>query len=388
MFQRLLKPSLSQSFFLFGPRGTGKTTFLKGFFQDKPSRWIDLLDAEQEERYALDRGLLYRELISLRPKKLWIVIDEIQKIPSLLDTVHRLIEETSLQFALTGSSARKLKQGSANLLAGRAFMNQLFPLTHDEMGNQFSLDEALAWGNLPGVTRFEGDSDKKDFLKAYALTYLKEEIWAEHIVRELDPFRRFLPVAAQANGTILNYSKIARDVGVDYKTIQSYFGILEDTLLGFFIEPYHRSVRKQQHQAPKFYFFDTGVKRALENTLDIPLKEKSYFFGNAFEHWLITEMYRLNRYTKKDYRFSYLRTKDQAEIDLIIERPGKNPVLIEIKSTDRPDPLEAKKLECFLDNFKGAEAYILCRTEQMQQMGRVLSLPWAEGIERIFTSEL
>ena len=385
MFHRLLKPSLSQSFFLFGPRGTGKTTFLKRFFQGKPTRWIDLLDAEKEQRYALDRGLLYRELIPLKSRKQWIVIDEIQKNPVLLDTVHRLIEETSLKFALTGSSSRKLKRGSANLLAGRAFVNHFFPLTHGEMGDAFSFHEALAWGTLPGLTRLKSDSDKKDFLKAYALTYLKEEVWAEHIVRELDPFRRFLPVAAQANGTILNYSKIARDVGVDYKTVQSYFGILEDTLLGFFIEPYHRSVRKQQHQAPKFYFFDTGVCRALENTLDIPLKEQTYFFGNAFEHWLITEIYRVNCYTKKDYRFYYLRTKDDAEVDLIIERPGKKHLLIEIKSTDRPDPLEAKKLERFLDDFQGAEAYLLCRTGQTQQMGKILCLPWAEGITRIFS---
>ncbi len=384
MFQRFLNPSLSQSFFLFGPRGTGKTTFLKGFFRDKPHQWIDLLDAQREEIYALDRGRLYRELILLKNQKRWVVIDEIQKIPVLLDTVHRLIEETSLKFALTGSSARKLKHGSANLLAGRAFMNHLFPLTRSEMGKAFSLSDALAWGTLPGIMRFENDSDKKDFLKAYALTYLKEEIWAEHMIRELDPFRRFLPVAAQANGTILNYSKIARDVGVDYKTVQSYFSILEDTLLGFFLEPYHRSIRKQQHQAPKFYFFDTGVKRALENTLDIPLKPKTYFFGNAFEHWLITEIHRLNHYSKKDYRFYYLLTKDEAEIDLIVERPGKGLLIIEIKSTDRPDPLDAKKLERFLLDFPGATAYLICRTEQAQQMGQVLCLPWKEGIARIF----
>ncbi len=384
MFQRSLKPSLSQSFFLFGPRGTGKTTFLHGFFRDKKHRWIDLLDTEQEERYALDRGLLYRELIVLKSQAEWVVIDEIQKIPSLLDTVHRLIEETSLKFALTGSSARKLKRGSANLLAGRAFMNHLFALTHVELRDAFSLSGALAWGTLPGIMKFKNDSDKKDFLKAYALTYLKEEVWAEHIIRELDPFRRFLPVAAQANGTILNYSKIARDVGVDYKTVQSYFGILEDTLLGIFIEPYHRSIRKQQHQSPKFYFFDSGVKRALENTLDIPLRPKTYYFGNAFEHWLITEIVRLNQYLKKDYRLYYLRTKDQAEIDLIVERPGRGPLLVEIKSTDRPDPEDAKKLERFLGDFPGAQAYLICLAERSQQMGKVLCLPWAQGIDRIF----
>lgn len=385
MFQRLLKPSLSQSFFLFGPRGTGKTTFLKNFFQTKPHRWIDLLDIQQEENYALDRDRLYRELIALKTQKQWVVIDEIQKIPALLDTVHRLIEETPLKFALTGSSARKLKQGSANLLAGRAFMNHLFPLTYAEMGQDFSLIKALSWGTLPRVMQFDNDEDKKDFLKAYALTYLKEEIWAEHIIRELDPFRRFLPVAAQANGTILNYSKIARDVGVDYKTIQSYFSILEDTLLGFFIEPYHRSIRKQQRQAPKFYFFDTGVKRALENTLDIPVKPKTYFFGNTFEHWLITEIYRLNHYYKKNYQFYYLLTKDDAEIDLIIERPGRPLLIIEIKSTDRPDLAEAKKLEHFLNDFQGAQAYIICLAERPQQMGQVLCLPWKDAIDMIFS---
>lgn len=380
----MLKPSLSHSFFLFGPRGTGKTTFLKGFFRDIPHRWIDLLDAEQEDAYALDKGRLYRELIPLKSQKLWIVIDEIQKVPSLLDTLHRLIEETALHFALTGSSARKLKRGSANLLAGRAFMNHLFPLTHRELGDSFSLPNALAWGTLPGLCRFTHDADKKDFLKAYALTYLKEEIWAEHIIRELEPFRRFLPIAAQANGAILNYSHIARDVGVDYKTVQSYFSILEDTLLGFFIEPYHHSIRKQQHQAPKFYFFDTGVKRALENTLDVPLKQQTYYFGNAFEHWLLTEIHRLNRYTKKDYQLYYLRTKDQAEIDLIVERPGRGPLLIEVQSTDRPDPVDARKLARFLDDFPQAEAYLLCLAERAQQMGQVQCLPWQEGVERIF----
>ncbi len=384
MFKRLINPSLSQSFFIFGPRGTGKTTFLRIFFKNKPHQWIDLLDNELEERYALDRGLLYRELITYKSQEQWIVIDEIQKLPTLLNTIHKLIEETSLKFALTGSSARKLKRGSANLLAGRAFMNHMFPLTHSEMEKSFSLDQALEWGTLPGIMKFDNDSDKKDFLKAYALTYLKEEVWAEHIVRKLDPFRRFLPVAAQANGTILNYSKIARDVGTDYKTIQSYFNILEDTLLGFFVEPYHRSVRKQQHKAPKFYFFDTGVKRALDNTLDIPLKPKSYYFGKSFEHWLITEIYRLNHYLKKDYRFYYLLTKDRAEIDLIIERPGKNLLLIEIKSSKDPDPQDAMKLERFINDFKGAELLLLSLTEKKQQIGNVMCLPWKEGINRIF----
>ncbi len=384
MFQRLLKPSLSQSFFLFGPRGTGKTTFLKRFFKDQKCLWIDLLDAKQEERYALDVDLLYREIQSQKSHTSWVVIDEVQKNPKLLDTVHRLIEETKIRFALTGSSARKLKRGAANLLAGRAFMNHLFPLTHLEMGKDFNLKNALHWGTLPRVVQFDSDEDKKDYLKAYALTYLKEEIWAEHIIRQLEPFRRFLPIAAQSNGQILNYSNIARDVGVDYKTIQSYFQILEDTLVGFFLEPFHHSIRKQQHQAPKFYFFDTGVKRAIDNSLDVPLKPATYAFGDAFEHWVITEIFRLNRYTKKDYSLTYLRTKDDAEIDLIIERRGSKTLLVEIKSTNHVDPLEAKKLERFLNGFPKAKALLLSLDPHPQKIGQVEALPWEKGIAEIF----
>lgn len=384
MFQRLLKPSLSQSFFIFGPRGTGKTTFLKQFFKDQNCLWIDLLDAKQEERYALDPDLLYRETQSQKKHYSWVIIDEVQKNPKLLDTVHRLVEDTKTRFAMTGSSARKLKRGSANLLAGRAFMNHLFPLTHIEMGNNFNLTDALHWGTLPRVVQFDSDEDKKDYLKAYALTYLKEEIWAEHIIRQLEPFRRFLPIAAQSNGQILNYSNIARDVGVDYKTVQSYFQILEDTLIGFSLEPFHRSIRKQQYQAPKFYFFDTGVKRALENSLDIPLKPGTYAFGDLFEHWVLTEIFRLNRYYKKDYFLYYLRTKDDAEIDLIIDRPGLSSFLVEIKSTNRADPLKAKKLERFLADFPKARVLLLSLDSHPQKIGQVEALPWDKGIADIF----
>lgn len=387
MFSRLINPSLSQSFFIFGPRGSGKTTFLKTFFQDKSFLWIDLLDVEEEERYALDPGLLYRQLTTKGINTEWVIIDEIQKNPRLLDTVHRLIEGTGIKFALTGSSARKLKRGAANLLAGRAFVNYLLPLTSHEMGEVFDLTQALHWGTLPRVVQFASESDKKDYLKAYALTYLKEEIWAEHLIRGLEPFRRFLPVAAQSNGQILNYSSIARDVGVDYKTVQSYFQILEDTLVGFMLEPFHHSVRKQQRQAPKFYFFDTGVKRALENSLNIPLNPKTYAFGKAFEHWVITEIYRLNHYYKKDYRLYYLRTKEQAEIDLIVERPGEPTLLIEIKSTDRADPKDAGKLEHFLAAFQNAEGCLLSLDTHPQQMGKIKALPWDHTIRLLFSGK-
>jgi predicted AAA+ superfamily ATPase len=167
--------------------------------------------------------------------------------------VHSKIESSETRFAMTGSSARKLKREGTNLLAGRAFVYNLFPLTHRELGDSFNLNSALMYGTLPGLLKFDSGEEKMAFLRAYALTYLKEEIWGEHIVRKLDPFRKFVEIAAQCNGELINFANIARDVGVDIKTVQSYFEILEDTLLGFMLEPYHRSVRKRQRQAPKFY---------------------------------------------------------------------------------------------------------------------------------------
>jgi uncharacterized protein len=236
---------------------------------------------------------------------------------------------------MTGSSARKLKRGQANLLAGRAFSYDLYPLTVDELGSQFNLNEVLQYGSLPGVYQLKTIEEKNQFLRSYVRTYIKEEIQMEQIVRKVDPFRNFLPAVAQCNGKILNYSKLSRDLGVDDKTIRNYFSILEDTLLGFHLPGFHRSIRKQQTMAPKFYLFDTGVKRAMDLTLNVPLMPGTYAFGEAFEHWVILEEGRKNHYFKKDYKFSYLRTKDGLEIDLVVERPGQPDLLVEIKSTDQ-----------------------------------------------------
>ena len=195
------------------------------------------------------------------------------------------------------------------------------------------MENALAFGTLPKLLDYFSQDEKNDFLRAYIKNYLKEEIQIEQLVRELHPFRNFLEIAAQCNGTILNYAKIGRDVGVDDKTIVKYFAILEDTLVGFLLPSFHRSIRKQQQKSSKFYFFDTGITRALCGKLRTELLPKTYTFGNAFEHWVILECFRLCDYKKLDYKFSYLMTKDNAEIDLIIERPGETDLLIEIKST-------------------------------------------------------
>lgn len=383
MLPRSQNPLRSNSFFLFGARGTGKSTFLRQSFGTEAKLWIDLLDPQQEARYAIHPDELMNQVRAGFGRNDWVVIDEIQKVPKLLDVVHSAIESHGVRFALTGSSARKLKTASVNLLAGRAFVYHLFPLTHHELGDAFDMAQALHFGTMPGLLRFTSDEERKSFLRAYAMTYLKEEVWAEHLIRKLDPFRRFLAVAAQCNGEIVNYSNVARDVGTDHKTVCSYFDILEDTLLGFHLEPYHASVRKRQRSAPKFYLFDPGVTRALNGTLNVELVPGTYAFGKAFEHFILLEIFRLSDYQHNDYRFSYLRTKDGAEIDLIIERPGQPTALVEIKSTDHTDDRDTRDLERFLPDIPGAEAFCLSRDKVRKRIGQVLALPWQDGMAEL-----
>ncbi|MFA5138133.1 MAG: AAA family ATPase [Elusimicrobiota bacterium] len=382
MVKRLLSPSKTSSFFIFGPRGTGKTTFLRDWVEGKNTLWIDLLDPDVEDLYSRSPGTLGQEIRAAKNLD-WVVIDEIQKIPRLLDIAHASIESSRVKFALTGSSARQLKKGTANLLAGRAFVYELFPLTHAELGEDFELSAALRWGGLPKPALLPSDEDKGEFLRAYARTYLKEEVWAEHIVRRLDPFRRFLEAAAQCSGDIVNFTNIARDSGADVKTVQSYFEVLEDTLVGILLDPYHESIRKRQRANPKFYLFDTGVKRAFARTLTETIEPRGYAYGRAFEHFVILEAHRINSYLRKDYRFSYLRTKDDAEIDLVVERPGAPTALVEIKSADRADVKDAHALERLARGFGNAEAFLLSRDPRLRKIGEVSALPWDRGLAEI-----
>lgn len=384
MIFRLPKHPKKRSFFLFGPRGTGKSTWLKQVFSDIPHLYIDLLNPDEEERFAKNPATLLAQIEALPASTRWIVLDEIQKVPKLLDVVHLAIEKHKKLFALTGSSARKLKRGHANLLAGRAFVSHFHPLTHLELGQQFNLEDGLYWGGLPTLLECDDPADKVRYLRTYTQIYLKEEIVAEQVIRKLDPFRLFLEIAAQHNGEILNYSNIARDVGVDTLTVQSYFQILEDTLIGFLLHPFHKSVRKRQRTHPKFYFFDTGVKRALEGTLTVDLPEHSYGYGKVFEHFVILEAFRLNSYFEKDYRFSYLRTKDDAEIDMIVERPGAPLVLVEIKSSRQVDERDIRSLLAFkTDMPRGTEAFCLSRDPIPKVIEGVRLLPWEKGLEEI-----
>jgi uncharacterized protein len=349
----------------------------------KDAFYIDLLDAEQEEQYSLRPTLLNEQAAPMKEGN-WIIIDEIQKVPKLLDQVHSILSKIDIRFALTGSSSRKLKRGGANLLAGRAFTFALYPFTACELGDRFNLLEVLEWGTLPKVMEYKTNEDKKRFLRAYTQTYLKEEILVEQLIRNLTPFRLFLPLAAQMNSQIINYSNIARDTGADPKTVQNYYQILVDTHIGFFLDPYHRSVRKVQKQSPKFYIFDTGVKRALQNMLNVQLQPQTSDFGDAFESWFICECMRLNHYQELDYQFYYLRTKDDVEVDLIIERPGKPQVLVEIKSSDRIDDRHIKSLLLFQKDFPDAELICVSRTVHKQVIERVQILPWKEALEYLF----
>ena len=268
MLNRIAKLSQSNSFFILGPRGSGKSTLIKQKYS-KNNLYIDLLEPQTEDRYRLNPESLKQELAG-KPQLKKVIIDEVQKLPRLLDVAHQLIEEKNIQFILSGSSARKLKRGGSNLLAGRAFVFYLHPFTSKELGQSFDLNTALCWGLLPHLFNLKSNSDKEEYLKAYALTYLKEEIQLEQIVRKLSPFRKFLEIAAQMNGKVINYTKIARDIGVDTTTVQNYYSILEETLVGFYLNPYHSSIRKSQRLSPKFYLFDTGVCRALKGTLKVP----------------------------------------------------------------------------------------------------------------------
>jgi predicted AAA+ superfamily ATPase len=383
MFHRILKTSASHSFFLFGARGTGKSTYLNKQLKMKNPWILDLLDPSIEDFYAKVPKRLENEFLLKKKKPDWIIIDEVQKVPRLLDMVHRMIETYKVKFILTGSSARKLKRGSANLLAGRAFTYELFPLTHQELTDQFDLQNYLHWGGLPHIHNLSNISDKNKYLESYVLNYLNEEIRLEQIIRKLDPFRNFLEIAGQMSGKIINYKKIANEIGVDTKTIISYFQILQDTLLGFYLPAFHNSVRKSQRLSPKFYIFDTGVKKALENSLEQKPVPRTSVFGELFESMVILEFDRFNRYYNRHYKLSYFSTKNEAEIDLVLSK-GKEIILIEIKSSQEIDENEVHKLSRLSKAFSpNTKNYYLSLNPHPQKIQNVQCLPWRLGIAQI-----
>jgi uncharacterized protein len=349
---------------------------------------INLLLASHEERLSRNPDDLISEVVALDNSTSHVFIDEIQKIPKLCDVVHFLIEEKKVpqKFILTGSSARKLKSSGANLLAGRALYYCLYPFTHNELADSFDINKVLSYGLLPEVWNRDKSPGIVRFLRGYAQTYLKEEVWAEHLIRKLEPFRKFLEVAAQQNSQIVNYSKIANIVGVDSKTVQTYFQILEETYLAILLEPYSRSIRHQVHAAPRFYFVDVGVSRTLSRWIGQPSLPGTSEYGNAFEQFIILEFVKLNAYLEQDYRFSYITTKNGVEIDLIVERPAKPALLVEIKSTTQSRPDHARHLKGFYDDFEDPVGMVISQDPIRKKDGWITFLHWQDALKEIFNT--
>lgn len=381
MFSRSLNLIKSNSFFLFGARGVGKTTLLDQYFSNEETLVLDLLNSELYAQLQARPDRL-RDLV-LQAKKDWVIIDEVQKVPQLLDEVHSLIESIKQRFALTGSSARKLKRGSANLLAGRAFVFNLFPLTHIELGERFKLEEVLSYGALPKIFEFKTAREKILFLKAYGETYLKEEILIEQLIRNLPPFRKFLTVAANQDTEIISYSSIARDILVDPKIVKNYYQILQDTLLGFILEPYHTSLRKRQKNAPKFYWFDLGVRRVLTGNIDYEITPGSFEFGALFESFLVNEINRILSYSEKSYSLSFIRVDEKSEVDLIIERPGLPTYIVEIKSSDRANEAHIKSAKKFSLEINNSVPVLLSRDPIPKMIDGVSCFEWKQGLREI-----
>src|SRR3989338_114505 len=362
------------SIFLFGPRMTGKTKLLEKI---PSNRYFDLLDPDLELRFRSNPKLFLEEVSVLQPKSK-IVVDEIQRLPVLLDYIQMGIEKYEHQFFLSGSSARKLKRGSANLLGGRALEFHLHPLTVFELGKEFYLHNALRFGTLPRISLFlkEKREEAVHLLKSYYTIYLKEEIQAEALVRQLDTFQRFFEVAAQANGQMIEYANISRECSVAPSTVKEYYQILEDTLVGRFVWPFNRSERKKAR--PKFYFFDCGVVRAIQGRLTSdPSPEET---GILFETWFMNELFRIKDYLNKEHKISLWR-EERWEVDVLIEG-SKGPLLaFEIKSGKQIK--NETSLKAFRARFKEVPLYIVSlQDEHSRNLGHDMTLlPWKKALD-------
>jgi predicted AAA+ superfamily ATPase len=335
MLARSLKLIKTNSFFLFGPRQTGKSSLIGTSFNAQDTIFVNLLLAE-EYRPLKQNPELFRTRVSTRPPHIkFVVVDEIQRIPELLNEIHHLIESPNPPvFAITGSSTRKLRRADVNLLGGRAWRFDLFPLTHEELGDKFDLHRCLEVGTLPAIYLSTDAVSTGLSLKSYVDNYIREEIEAEAATRNLSAFFKFLPIVGECSGKQLNFSKIARVCVTTPNTIKSYFKILEDTLVGRFLYPLSGSTRQQLSKHPKFYLFDTGVQRAILGRENSRLNIGTYEYGDLFESWVINEIWRLNSYYRKNLRTSFFRLDRGAEVDLVIQTPDNKTYGIEIESAE------------------------------------------------------
>jgi len=348
MYTRMIKPA-RRSFFLFGPRGTGKTTWLKTTLKD--SVYLDLLDASvHNSLFAYPNRLENYIPVDFNN---WVVIDEIQRSPDLLNEVHRLIEARKLRFVLTGSSARTIRRKGTNLLAGRASTYTMFPLTAKELKADFELDRALERGLLP--TAYIED-DFEEYLASYIQTYLREEVLHEGLTRNLGAFARFLEAASFSQGAPLNMSAVARECGVDRKVVENYFGILEDLLIGVRLPVFKKRAERRLTQHPKFYFFDAGVYRALRPRG--PLDRPEEIDGATLETLVFQELRAINAIQKTGYDLYYWRTARQIEVDFVLY--GKSGLIgIEVKRSSKLRGSDFRGLKAFMKDYPMARAVML-----------------------------
>jgi len=369
------------SLFLFGPRQVGKTFLIKSTL--RPDIYIDLLKQSEFVRFSLNPELLSAEIKRLNKGNALVVIDEIQRAPSLLNEIHSILNDfDNIQFILTGSSARKLRQKGVNLLGGRAVTTHLYPLTYEELGELFSLDEIIKFGSIPKIFLEKEIDNKIRLMKSYVETYLTEEIQQEALLRNIPAFAKFLELAAYENGTILNFQNIARETAVSSKTIKEYFQILEDTLLGFYLYPYARSHRKKLVLHPKFYFFDCGIVSALKGEASKTFISGTKEYGRMFEHFVLLEIKRLLDYSEIEAKLSFFRTADGAEVDLIIELSDKI-LAVEIKSSSNPSLSDLRGLRSFIKDHKYSRAICVCQTPRGFIKEGIEFVSWQEFLEQL-----
>lgn len=364
-----------QSAFLWGPRKTGKSTFLKEVFPDSPR--YDFLKSELVLEFSKRPSLLREQLLArdavVRSRP--VILDEVQKVPGLLDEVQGLIEDHGLRFILCGSSARKLKRGKANLLGGRAWRYEMFPLTTPELGG-LNLLQALNRGLVPSHYLSE---HYRRALDAYVRDYLKEEVFDEGLTRNVPAFSRFFEAVGYSHGELTNYANIARDCGADAKTVKEYYQILCDTLLGRLVLPYKKRQERQViGKAPKFYLFDVGVAGAIVKRHIA--EAKGELFGKAFEHFIFMELSAHASYSELNYDIQFWRTKSGLEVDFIL---GPGEVAVEVKGTSRLDDRELRPLLAFTQEHKPRQAILVCNETAERSVRGIHIMPW-----RVFLSGL
>jgi len=385
MLKRILKLQEIEedSLFLWGSRQTGKSTLLKMLFPN--AHKYDLLKTDVRMNLELRPSLLREECEMLDEGEL-VIIDEVQKVPALLDEIHWLMENRGLRFILTGSSARKLRRSGANLLGGRALRRTLFPLVSAEIPD-FDLHRALNNGMLP---RHYLSANPSKRIQSYIGDYLRQEIVEEAVVRQLDAFTRFLQVAALNNTEIVNYTNIAQDCGVSAKTVKEYFTILHDTMLGFYLPAYTRVVKRRLLQSPKFYYFDVGIPNHLLRR--VPLQPATEYYGHALEHLVVQELRAfLSYFFDEDKTLCYWRTLDNNyEVDVLIcdTVTNKVEVALEIKSTNRVTTHDLKGLKAFSEEHPDTKLILLALEERPRKINGIEVWPIPQFLPRLWAGKV